>query len=452
MTAPTPTTTAEFEDFLSAPERVAASLKDGTFGETVKAYAFAMNTARGGELAKMVQEQTQLALAEFLKNSGAADEGRIDLGQITNRAAQRAGKLRTPSEQKAATSARAPGTGLNGKFEDLASFIQATWHITGPNGRKSEIQNYMAEKVPAEGGFLVPEEFRSGLLEAALDGAIVRPRATVIPMETAKLSFPVLDSTSNVSSVFGGIVAYWTEEGAELTESAPKFARISLEPNKLTALADVTNELVRDWSGLTAFIEQAFPAAIRWYEDLAFIGGSGVGQPLGMLHSSNGALITINKETGQTAATITWENIVAMYSRMLPSSLSRAIWLASPDVFAQLATMALSVGTGGTAMWMTNGHDAPVLTLMGRPVIMTEKAPAALGTQGDLSFVDPTAYLIGDRMTMVMESSAHVRFTSDRTVWRFISRVDGRPWVLSAVTPQNNSASLSPFIQLQTRA
>jgi len=37
-----------------------------------------------------------------------------------------------------------------------------------------------------------------------------------------------------------------------------------------------------------------------------------------------------------------------------------------PDVFVQLATMALSVGTGGSRVWLTDAHGAPQLTLLGR--------------------------------------------------------------------------------------
>src|SRR3546814_12966679 len=91
--------------------------------------------------------------------------------------------------------------------------------------------------------------------------------------------------------------------------------------------------------------------------------------------------------------------------------------------------MALTVGTGGSAVWLTDGTGAPTLTLLGRPVIMTEKAPGALGDVGDLSFVDLGMYLIGDRQMMTVDSSEHVKFTSDKTTYRVIQRTDGRPWV-----------------------
>jgi len=56
---------------------------------------------------------------------------------------------------------------------------------------------------------------------------------------------------------------------------------------------------------------------------------------------------------------------------------------------------------------------------------MSEKAPAVLGSQGDLSFVDFGMYLIGDRQTMTMDSSPHVKFTSDKTTTAASSGNDG---------------------------
>jgi HK97 family phage major capsid protein len=349
---------------------------------------------------------------------------------------------------------RAKGAPLNGLFPDFYTYLQAVWHNGNPDAETREklqkIKDY-SEQVPSEGGLLVPEEFRSELMQLSMDAAVVRPRATVIPMAAPRLHIPSVDETSRVSSVFGGIVVYRTEEGAELTESAASFSSVKLDVSKQTALAHVPNELVRDWGAFGAFIDQTFPAAMAFYEDLDYLSGDGAGSPLGALNSGNGALISVAAESGQLASTIVWENILHMYARMLPASIRNAVWIASPDVFVELATMALSVGTGGSAVWLTNGTDAPVLTLLGRPVIMTEKAPAALGTAGDLSFVDFSQYLIGDYQTMTVDSSPHVKFTSDKTTYRVIARNDGRPWIQSPLTPHNNSATLSPFVQLATR-
>jgi HK97 family phage major capsid protein len=438
-----PTSPAELEEFLGDPGKMKNILADpAQFKEFVKNYATTVMN-KDGDIAKQVREQTQLVLAEMLKDDPKNVKG-IDLNPFTG-----------PAKYAPVQNKRAVGAPLNGQFEDLGEFLQAAWHqdrTTELSSKREQLLNYQ-EKVPSEGGFLVPEEFRAELLRLSLDNAVVRPRARVVPMGSATLRFPAIDETSRVSSLFGGIIAYWTEEGAELTESAAAFASIKLEAQKLTALAHVTNELVRDAAGgFTMYIEQMFPEAIAEFEDYAFIGGNGAGQPLGALNSGNQAIIAVAAESAQVASTIVWQNVIKMYARMLPSSINRAVWLASPDTFAELATMALNVGTGGSAVWITDAKGAPTLTLLGRPVIMTEKAPAALGTQGDLSFVDWGMYLIGDRQMMTVDSSPHVKFTSDKTTYRVIQRVDGRPWLQSAITPHNNSASLSPFVQLSTRA
>jgi HK97 family phage major capsid protein len=402
----------------------------------------------------MVQEQVQNSLTELLKNQNTelANQLNVPTGQATSYA---------PIYNK-----HAVGTALDGKFEDFGDFARSVFYDrvnpSDAQAKKLEIvrnlQNTYQEKVPSEGGFLVPEEFRAGLLQTSLESSIVRPRATVVPMASLKLRFPAIDTTTNAGSVYGGITAYWTEEGAELAESQASFASVSLEAWKLTALATVTNELVRDAAGgFNLYINQLFPQAIAYFEDLAFLKGTGVGQPLGVLNANNSALVTVSKESSQAADTIVWNNILKMYARMLPTSLNKAVWLVTPEALPQLANMTVTVknvaGTenvGGSAVWLPDGTGTPTLTLLGRPVIITEKA-GLLGDLGDIAFVDLSMYLIGDRQTMVIDSSAHAKFTSDKTVYRVIERVDGRPWLNAAITPQNGGPTLSPFVQLEAR-
>jgi HK97 family phage major capsid protein len=144
-------------------------------------------------------------------------------------------------------------------------------------------------------------------------------------------------------------------------------------------------------------------------------------------------------------------DIAKMYARMLPASLGRAVWLISPDVLPDLLQMQLATGTP-IAIWLTGGQgfESPTLSLLGRPVIVTEKTPAGLGTVGDIAFIDFGYYLIGDRQIMQASSSPHFKFSSDKTAYRVIERVDGRPWLNSAITPKNGSATLTPIVKLAT--
>lgn len=451
-----PETAADWEHYLAGLETPEDFVKDfgsGKFKAALNSYATQRNKERE-EMLGQLREQTEAQLTAWLKDNQADFPGGIanrpDLDALKSRAGARPSPIYN--------NPRAKGAPLDGIWPDYYTFLQDVWLSKGNGAMSPEARERMAaynaysEKVPSEGGFLVPEEFRSQLLQLSIDsGAVVRPRATIIPMGAPRIHIPMIDETSRVSSVYGGVVVYRTEEGSELAESAASFAAVKLDVTKQTALSHVPNELIRDWGAFGAFMDATMPNALSFFEDVDYISGSGVGAPLGGLSENNTALIVVDKEGSQDASTIVWQNVLRMYARMLPSSLARAVWIASPDVFVELATMALTVGTGGSAVWLTDGQGAPVLTLLGRPVIMTEKAPSALGGQGDLSLVDWSMYLVGDYQTMTVESSPHVKFTSDKTTFRAIARNDGRPWLKSPITPKNNSATLSPFVTLGAR-
>jgi HK97 family phage major capsid protein len=406
---------------------------------------------KGEVLSKQIAEQSTATVIEFLKDNGVTD--RPDFSEIATEVVAKMGPQAGP-QRSPLYNPKAMGASIDSEFETSADYFKTIWHNTDRTpeiqSKLSRIRNAFSSNVPSEGGFLIPENLRSELLRVALETSIVRPRARVVPMESLRVPFPAIDSTTNATSVHGGVVGYWTEEAGALVESAASFGRIVLEAKKLTAYTEVPNELVSDSAiSFQAFIDDIFPEALAFYEDLAFFNGTGVGEPLGFLRATSE--IQVTKESGQLADTIVWENIVKMYSRMLPSSLGRAVWIASINTFPELATMALSVGTGGSAIWLNNGVEGPPMTILGRPVIFTEKAPV-LGDAGDINFVDFGFYLVGDRQVMTASSSEHFKFQNDKTAYRIIERVDGRPWLNSALTPQNSGDTLSPFVQIAARA
>lgn len=354
--------------------------------------------------------------------------------------------------------AKAPGAKLDGEFSDWGHYLSATWGnakgaaAMDAQDRIQRIQNSFGSSVPADGGFLVPEHLRAELLRVALETAVVRSRARTVPMNALSVPYPMIDSTSNASNVYGGVTGYWTEESGSLVDSAPTFGRVDLVAKKLTLYSEIPNELFQDSIiSLEQFMRETYPEALAWFEDVAFTSGNGVGQPTGYLNAS--AAVSVAKESGQAADTIVWENLVKMYARMLPSSMSRAVWVANLDTFPELATMAISVGTGGSAVWIGDGggEGAPPVRILGRPVIFTEKV-STIGDAGDINLVDFGYYLIGDRQAMQSESSTHYKFGNDKTAFRLIERVDGVPWIKNAITPKSGSNTLSPFVKIAARA
>lgn len=314
-------------------------------------------------------------------------------------------------------------------------------------GTVSKTTGHMEIGEDSQGGFLVPEEYRMELQEIALEGAVVRPRATILPMATDSLKIPYVNDTSHASTVFGGIVAYWTGEAKDKTPSKPTFGQLELTPHKLAGLTYTSNELLADSAiALEPLIRRQFGSAWGYYEDDAFLQGAGGGQPLGVFNC--GCLKSVFRNT---ANRVHAEDIAEMYQSMLPASLGSAVWVIGPTVMAEL----LELGSGNAAdasgkilIWQPNFKDGiGAWTILGRPVIISEKLQA-LGTAGDILFADFRYYLIGDRQAITIDSSTHVAFTTDETCWRFVLRVAGQCWPQTTITSRRGAHTFSPFVQL----
>ena len=75
-----------------------------------------------------------------------------------------------------------------------------------------------------------------------------------------------------------------------------------------------------------------------------------------------------------------------------------------------------------------------------------------LGDVGDIILTDLSAYATGTRGGgLRADSSIHLRFDIAETAFRFMFEVDGKPWLLSALTPANSANTLSTMVTLAVR-
>ena len=310
----------------------------------------------------------------------------------------------------------------------------------------------LAEGAMSTGGYAVPVQIGAAIIDKTLEESIVMPRASVQPMMSNRITFAADVDANHQTNFFGGVTIYRPGEAGQKTASSPTYAQIALTLHKVTGLCHVSDELLEDSAiAVEADITRKFSQAIAFTQDDDFINGNGVNAPLGFLNSNNPSIITVTAETGQGAATIVAENIIKMWARMYSRGKSKSIWLANDDTFPQLATMALAVGTGGVPLWMPAGGltGLPYQTLMGRPLIFTEKCQT-LGTAGDIALVDLSQYKVGTKSGLQVATSMHFKFDYDQQSFRFVLRYDGQPTWTSALTPLRSSSTLSPFIVLNS--
>jgi len=321
---------------------------------------------------------------------------------------------------------------------------------------QGKVSTGMGEAIDSEGGALVPAGFSNSLLMPEQETSVIAPRARFIPITDGdSIKIPAIQESSRATDLFGGVLAYWQDEGATGTESKPSISSVTLSMNKLIAITSVTSELLED-SGPA--LEQVLPSlmsmSIGFQLEEVYINGTGAGQGLGIRNAA--CTIDVAKETGQAANTVVLDNITNMWSRLHPAGKARAIWIVSPDAFPQLLTMQMTVGTGGSGaslMKDQNIQGRAVRTILGAPVFESEHAQT-LGTSGDILLLDPTAYLIAGRSSSPqLNSSIHISFSKDEIMFRARMRQDSQPWWKSALTLKNQGANtVSPFVTLQTRS
>ena len=194
----------------------------------------------------------------------------------------------------------------------------------------------MGESSGVTGGYTVPPDFYNQLLAIIEESTFIRQHAFVQPMASATLQFPYLDITTaqaaGISPFFGGVQMNWTAEAQTRTETEPAFKMMELKANELSGYSVSSNILLQDAAfGLEKFLMQLFGRAVAWFEEFAFLQGSGTGKPQGMLGA--GAAIPV---TRNTAGKVLFVDVATMWSKLLPSSVNEAIWTCRPTVIPQL--------------------------------------------------------------------------------------------------------------------
>jgi HK97 family phage major capsid protein len=376
--------------------------------------------------------------------------------------------------QNRATTDEAPATGMRNTvlstveqrqrwgFRDFGEFCSSVKNAALNPGKadarliQNALSTYGSEGVAADGGFAVPPEWRSSIMEAVAGEDSLLARTDQQVASGNSITFPVDETTAWQTS--GGILAYWDGEASTMTQSKPQLKDVTLKLNRLTALVPVTEELLEDAPAMGNYVARKAAEKIAFKVTDAIINGTGAGQPLGIMNAP--CKVMAAKVSTQVAATFHAKNAALMMGRMPASSFARSVWLINQDVVQQILQLGFAVTDGTTsnvgagALYLPpNGiaTGSPYGSLLGRPIVVTE-ACAALGTAGDVILADMSQYLTVIKTGGVRsDTSMHLYFDQAVTAFRFIFRMAGQPWLSAPIARKNGSSTLSHFIYLEAR-
>jgi len=336
-------------------------------------------------------------------------------------------------------------------FRGLLDFTRTVAFNKG-DSRLIPASKALEEGDPESAGILVPVEYQTVMLTLAIERSKILKGCSMTSMKHQEVKVPVCASLDESSGlIYGGIDFVWVDEGKTKSEKEFKLQRVTLRSNTSACLVKVTNQLLEDSSPRAeSVIRELYSDAFKNFADNMILNGNGAGQVQGILKAN--CLYTQSKESGQTAATIVYENIKKMYSRMYPDGKDSCIWLINDEGFEQIMDMHIPVGTGGSAVMLASGEGvkSPPKTLLGRPIVWTGHCKS-LGTKGDIYLADLKNFLVGFRKKFTIDVSIHVYFTTNHTLFRFEARWDGQPIIPSTMKTRSNF-EVSPFVTLQARA
>lgn len=246
--------------------------------------------------------------------------------------------------------------------------------LTALRSNFKQVSNVLQEGVDADGGYLVPDEYDSRLIDVLDEENIMRKLATTI----------TTSGEHKINIAATKPAASWIEEGAALTFGDATFSQILLDAHKLHVAIKVTEELLYDNAfNLESYILTQFGKALANAEEDAFLNGDGTGKPLGLFAENGGGTVA------DTVTAVKADDMVGLvYALKRPYRKNAAFILNDKN----LAVLRKLKDNNGAYIWQPSYQAGEPDRLLGYPVYTSAYAPETAISFGDYSY-----YNIGDR-------------------------------------------------------
>jgi HK97 family phage major capsid protein len=344
--------------------------------------------------------------SEELKGLLADEEKLDDAARFYEQAADTAVKQKELAVRKTAGRADALKRWIQHGSGGLTREEFSTYMVKGRDNvaNRDEFEKLaLTGQVDNLGGFLVPEDVQAGIIADIAGFAAIRPIARTVQTTTDNGNFMTVASAGATPLAEGypsGVSGAWRQQAyltggtAPTVQDQPTFGNERVPVHSwIPDAIEIPLELMEDSAiNLEAEINRLISETRALDEDSAFINGSGVGQPEGILNSGADATITSGGSNVQTYAGIVnlWTGLPAQYRqrpgvRWLMNSLTYGLMLQLED---------------GASNLLINPYE-DVSSMFGKQIVFSEFMPDG-DTDGNVAVVlgDFQFYGIVDRMDL----------------------------------------------------
>lgn len=332
--------------------------------------------------------------------------------------------LNSPLTNKPQTSKLDEKTGR--KSED---YISNFWNVMRTKNPMPQVTNALEVGTDSEGGYLVPDEFETTLVEELEEENVFRSLAKTIKTSSGDRKIPVVASKGTAS---------WIDEEGAIVESDDSFTQVSIGAYKLGTMIKVSEELLNDSVfNLENYIAKEFARRIGAKEEDAFINGDGSGKPLGILASTGGAEVGV---TTSSATAITADELIDLFYSLKAPYRKNAVWVLNDSTIKAIRKLKDSTGQ---YLWQQSLVAGTPNTILGCPVKTSAYMPAIASGAKTIAFGDFKHYWISDRQGRSFKRLNELYAANGQVGFLGSQRVDGKLILAEAVKVLQQKATSS---------
>lgn len=290
-----------------------------------------------------------------------------------------------------------------------------------PTGAESKV---LAIRDETLGGVLAPSDFIAEVVKGVVQYSPIRSIATIRPTSRTSIQYPKRT---------GNFAAAWTAETATRTETTGRtYGLDEIPTHELYARVVVSNwDLEDPVVDLETIISEDMAEQFGKSEGAAFVTGSGVGQPEGILTNtdvSTGSNVVLNG--GSTITNTTADKIIALSFSVKEQYWPNARFLCNRFTLRDIRTLK---DTAGNYLWEIEPNGVHGLTtglpttLYGFPYTIAVDMPSAASNALTVAFGDfQKGYWIADRLVIQYLRDPYTQAAGGAVVLHARKRVGGQ--------------------------
>ncbi len=348
-----------------------------------------------GEMKGVIAEQD----AEIRKQGDATGETK----QVVERLNQRLDALEVGMQRAAKSGAQA-----DGQTAERKAFVEALrFGLVGLKHADAEAAKLVKIAKPGDlegkalslgddtaGGFLAPPEFVADIIKQIILISPLRAYANVRKTSNRSVLYPVRK---------GVYAAKWVSETGTRSETTGlKYGLEEIPNHELYSEVLISNQDIEDSAfDMDAQLQMEATEEFAKAEGAAFINGTGIGQPEGILTNAS---VLASYVPGTDASKVVFAGLAAQYYALKSGYAANATWLMNRKTIGAIRQI---VDGQQRPLWEPgfpgfSGMEPP--TIFGRPYAEMPDMPDVGSNAFPIAFGDfKRGYLIVDRVTMVVQ-------------------------------------------------